>query len=215
MSNVQGLIFQAASQWEDSTGLIVLGLGLLYLLQGFRFARFLVPLTCGAGGFLAGRLVCELANLPPIVALAAAVVAGGVAAMRYRNGLAFASGLVFGMLALYLTQQLGYAGDAPPLLGLAGFVLGIALIWVCPRILPIVVTMTAGAGLTIVAFVAVTSSLAPSLGLTFQDWAASYGLLVPGFILMLCTLGYSVQANARQGDMETGGDASLRDLEAV
>ena len=75
--------------------------------------------------------------------------------------------------------------------------------------------MLAGAGLTIVAFVAITSSLAPSLGATFQDWASSYGLLVPGFILMLCTLGYSVQANARQGDMETGGDPSLRDLETI
>ncbi len=215
MNDVQGLIFRDATQWSGGTALIVLGLGLLYLLQGFRFARFLVPLTCGFGGFLVGHLACEVGGFPNIVALAAALIPAAIAVARYRKGLACASGLVFGTFAFYLSQQLGLIGDTPPMVGAGGFVLGVALIWVCPRVLPIVVTMLAGAELLIVAFVAVTSNAAPSLGLTFQDWAAAHGLLVPGFILMLCTLGYSVQANARQGDMETGGDAGLRDLETV
>ena len=96
----------------------------------------------------------------------------------------------------------------------AGFAGGFSLMWVCRRTLPILATIVPGAGLLVVGFVGITSAAAPSLGLTFQDWAARIHLFVPGLMLMLCVLGYSVQANALQGDMESGGCPGASDLEA-
>ena len=52
MYDFQGLIFRSAARWSEATSLVLLGSGLLYTLQGFRFARFLLPLTCAGGGLV-------------------------------------------------------------------------------------------------------------------------------------------------------------------
>ena len=79
--------------------------------------------------------------------------------------------------------------------------------------LPIVVTILQGAGLLVVGFVGVTCELVPSLGLTFVEWADRLPLMVPVLMVMLCVLGYSVQYNAFNGDISSGGRSGIHDLE--
>ena len=214
MYDFQSLIFRSASRWSEATALVVLGVGLLYTLQGFRFARFLLAVSCACGGLVLGRILTALADLPPIVPVIAAAALGVFALMRHRVALALASAFTLGALAQYLAVQLGFRTYMVWVIAGVGLPVGFSLIRVCRRTLPILVTIVPGSGLLVVGFVGLTNALVPSLGLTFLDWAESFPPMVPGFMLMLCILGYSVQANALHGDIESGGDPGLNDLGA-
>lgn len=213
MYDIQGLIFQDASDWSAATALVVLGIGLLYLLQGFRFARFLIPVSCAGGGLALGGILAGLVGLPASVPLSVAAVLGILALFWYRRGLTLASGFTLGALGLYLASQVGLPPNIMLVIGGGGFVAGLAAIWICGRTLPILVTVVQGAGLLVVGFVGLTTALAPSLGVTFVEWATQIRVMVPALMVMLCVLGYSVQANAFQGDIESGGNPGLNDLE--
>lgn len=213
MHDVQDLIFRSAAHWSAGTSLAVLALGLLYTLQGFRFARLLIPLLCAGGGLVAGGLLVGLFDLPPSAVFIPAALAGLFALLHFRRGLALASAFAGAALLSYLTSRIGVGPRAALAAAGGGLVCGYALIWVCRRSLPILVTIVPGAGLLVAGFVGITSFLAPSLGLTFIEWSARIPLLVPALMLMLCILGYSVQANAMQGDIETGGRPGVSDLE--
>jgi hypothetical protein len=208
-----GLIFHVAPHWSEATALVVIGIGLLYTLQGFRFARFLLSLTCAGGGLALGWLLVELAGLPAFCSALPAAGLGLLALLRRRIGLALASAFTFGTLGHYLAHEVRLQPDIVLIVGGVGLVGGFAMIWVCRRVLPILVTIIQGAGLLMLGFVGITHSLVPSLGETFLQWARSLPLMVPTFMLMLCALGYSVQANARQGEIETGSPG-WNDLEA-
>ena len=214
MWDFQGLIFSAAARWSVATSLVVLGIGLLYALQGYRFARFLLPVTCAGGGLVLGAVFASAAELPAEAAIAAAVLLGTVALLRFRVALMLSSAFTFGAAAQYLAIQLGASPNISLIVGGVGLLLGFTLIWLWRRTLPIVVTMIQGAGLLVVGFVGLSTVLVPSLGLTFIDWATRLPLMVPLLIAMLCALGYSVQVSAYQGDIESGGSPGLKDLEA-
>ncbi len=214
MYDFQGLIFRFASHWSAATSLAVLGIGLLYLLQGFRFARFLTAVSCVGGGLVVGGIAGELVGRPLPAALAAGATLGLLGLFRFRAGLVLASAFTGSALAQYLAAQLGVNPIITLIAAGIGFPVGFSLIWVCRRTLPILVTIVQGAGLLIVGFVGITNATAPSLGQTFLEWAAAIPLMVPGFVLMLCVLGYSVQANALQGSIETGGCPDVDDVKA-
>lgn len=214
MHDFQSLIFRAASHWSAVAGLVLLALGLLCTLQGFRFARLLLTIACVGGGFVLGGIAAGLTGLPPIVALISAAGLGILALKRYRVGLALASMFTFGALAQYLGVQLGLRPNIVLVAAGVGAAVGLSMTWVCHRPLPVILTTLQGAGLLIVGFVGLTNALAPSLGLTFIDWAANTRLMVPALMLMLCVLGYSVQANAQQGDLEAGGTPGWNSPEA-
>ncbi len=213
MTDAQGLIFREAAGLAPASGLALLGLGLLALLQGFRFGRFLIPAICAAGGSVVGVAIADALAAPRVLGLVPGLGLLALGLVRYRKGVSACSGLVAGALFFYLAQQVGLGRDATLIVAGAAAALGVALIWVCPRALPILITVAVGSGLLVAAFVALTSVMAPTLGDTFQAWACDHPLLVPMFMVMLWVLGYSVQANARQGDMQTGGDGGLADLE--
>lgn len=213
MYDFQSLIFRSASRWSEVTSLVVIAVGLLYTLQGFRFARFLIALSCAGAGLAAGGAVANMLNLPLVVALASAGVLGIAALARFRWGLAVASTFTFGALAQYMATRIGLSPSPTLIIGGLGLVGGASLIWVCRRPLPILVTMVQGAALILVGFVGLTSAVAPTLGTTFVTWTTEYSLMAPAFMLMLCVMGYSAQANAYQGDITSGASANLRDLE--
>lgn len=215
MSDIQGLIFQKAADLSETTTLVVFAMGLLCTLQGFRFARFIIALICAVWGWIAGGVVASIVGLPVAFGSVVAVALCALALMRFRAGLAIASAFTGGALAWHMAAQFGLRLDSLPIVAAIGLAAGFSLLWVCPRYLPILTTTVNGAWLLIAAFVGLTSGLAPSLGATFCDWAASYPLMTPAFMLMLFVLGYSVQANARQGDMETGGAPGARELERI
>ena len=213
--DAQSLIFRSATNWPEATSLFIVGAGLLFLLQGFRFARFLLPIGCMGGGLVLGGIVAELADLPPAAAMVVAAILGVLALARYVVGVKLGSAFTFGALAQYLAVQLGFGPNPVLVITIVGMLIGLSLFWVCRRSLPILITMLQGSGLLIVGFVGLTSAAVPSLGLTFQDWAERIPLMIPVLIVMLCTLGYSVQANALQGDMEVGGSSGLSGPDAA
>ena len=139
---------------------------------------------------------------------------GIVTLLHFRSALMLSSAFTFGAVTQYLAVQLGMRPDMSLIIGGIGLAVGVVLIFVCRRTLPITLTVVQGAGLLVVGFVGLTTSLVPSLGLTFTDWAGRLPLMVPGLMAMLCALGYSVQVNAYQGDLESGGRSGVRDLEA-
>jgi hypothetical protein len=210
----QSLIFRSAGQWSAVTSLVVVAIGLLYTLQGFRFARFLLPLACAGGGLALGAILAAVADLPVSVAGVVAAVLLIVTLLRFRVALMLSSALTFGAAGQYLAVQLGMRPQVSLIIAGIGLAVGFGLVYVCRRTLPIIVTIIQGAGLLVVGFVGLSTGLVPSLGVTFADWSGRLPLMVPVLLMMLCTLGYTVQVNAYQGDIESGGRSGVRDLEA-
>lgn len=214
MYDPQSLIFRSAASWSVGTALVVLAVGLLYTLQGFRFARFLLALSCASGGLLFGGFAGVLFGHPVTGALFAAAALAVVALTRRRVSLALASAFTFGTVGQYLGVQLGLRPDMSWVVGGLGAAAGLSLVWLYRRTLPIIVTTVQGSGLLVVGFVALATAVAPTLGQTFVEWASRIPLMVPALMLMLCIVGYSFQANARQGNIETGESHGWNDLEA-
>lgn len=209
MHDLQGMIFRTVSHWSAASALVVFLLGVLFSLQGYRFARILLALTSAAGGFISGGAVAALLETPPEgPAGALALVFGLLSVLRPRVGLALASGFVFCGFAIYLTTRVSNLPEVALAAAGIGFAAGIGLLWVVRRSLAIMITVMEGAALMVIGFVATTSALAPPLAQTFRDWADSFTLLVPTMLGMFCVLGYSVQANSAQGDIRAGGGKS-------
>ena len=82
--------------------------------------------------------------------------------------------------------------------------MGLVLGLVSREPMAILFTTLQGAGLTIVGFVGLSSTVLPTLGQTFRQMAGNNGLLVPVLIVMLTVTGYSYQASSRQGDIVSG-----------
>ena len=214
MYDFQSLIFRSVTHWHEATSLAVVGIGLLCILQGFRFARFLLPLACAGGGLVIGAILVAFTDLPVAAAIIPGAVLGFVGFLQYRIALKLASGFTFGAAAQYLAIQLGLSPDASLIMGGIGLAAGFSMAWFCRRSLPFLVTIVLGAALLVVGFVGLSTALVPSLGLTFVDWSGRIPLMVPGLMIMLSVLGYSVQVNAYQGDVESGGRSGARDLGA-
>ena len=209
MIDYQSYVLHHAVYWPVSTSLALLAAGALYGLQGFRFARVLLAITCAGGGFAVGGVVSEMVSYPPIIgSLGLAVIFGLLAIMKLRVGVTMSAGLIFGLLGNYIAIRAHLAGVTPLYAAAAGAFVGLALAWGRQRSLPILVTTVQGAGLMLIGFVGVAATLAPTLAGTFVDWAGNMTLMVPMFLVMLIALGYSVQANLQQGDIRAGSTAS-------
>jgi len=212
----QTIFLRAALHWSQITALVVLALGLLCTLQGFRFARALCALTCAVAGFLGGAAVAQRLDSPPLLpALSVGVTLGVLTVLRFRLGLLLSSTVVFASLGQYLAVRIGLRPDhywAGLLLGAA---VGMSLFYLHRRTVPILVTSLEGAALLILGFLGLARAIAPSLAQTFVAWAADVSAMVPVLITMLVVLGYSVQANLQQGDMQTGAGRGWNSVEAA
>lgn len=216
MQDFQDLVFRWAQMQPATTAMFIMAIGLLFSLQGFRFARALFGLTSGIGGFVVGSLLADALRVPAFpIATGLAGVLGCAGLVSYRLGMVISSGFVFALLSQYLVARFT-ANPSNLLIALVfGAALGFSLRWVCLRSLPIIVTDIQGAALLVVGFVALASNLAPSLAGTFTGWARSVPLMIPVLMVMLFVLGYSVQANQQQGDTMTGGSKSWNNLETA
>jgi hypothetical protein len=201
----QDLIFRWASFQTGGTGASIFTFGLLYAFFGFRFSRLLLAVSAGGFGALAGWHLADPAGQPPAAA-ALMLAAGTVAlALRYRQaGVVVAAAATFAALGYYLAAQFGLPTVAKSVCAAAGSGLGMAFAWLNRRAMPLAVTTVQGAVLMIVGFVGLSNALLPSLGITFVEWAATWSLLVPVLLGMLCVTAYSYQANAQQGDIRSG-----------
>lgn len=186
--------------------------GLLLALQGFRFARILIALTAAGAGILAGALGAQIGHVPVAgPAALGALLFGGIALLRYRIGLGIASALMFGLVLDFLAVQLAITTPGSSVPFACGAVVGAAMLGLLGRTLPIIVTTLEGSVLLLIGFVGLCSALLPSLGNTFVATADRIALMVPTLLLMLFITGYSVQFNARQGDVRVGGGRGWND----
>lgn len=205
MTNYQGVLFNWAQAQGGMTALVLIGLGVTYLFMGFRFARFLMGVSAAALAYGSALLVAPPADgAPELLPLGVGAVAGLIALTRTRPATILVSIASCAALGFYLPSQLGL-----PLMiclpGMAvGAILGLSLHWLAKNELSVMLTTLHGAVLLVVGFVAMTHAALPSMSATFVTWSDRYGLIVPGMMTMLIVTGYAFQANARQGDMETG-----------
>lgn len=214
MFDFQSLIFRQAAHWSEATSLVMLCIGLLYVLQGFRFARLLLPIICAAGGLGLGIILAGFAGFPGMFAMLIAAIFGIIGLCSFRWSIIVSSTVTFGLLTQYLGRQCGLRPDLSLIFGLIGMGVGIAMFWLYRRQLPMIVTILAGSKLLVIGFVGLALKFAPSLGSTLVDWSERLPLMMPVLLIMLWTLGYSVQANARQGELQTGGSPDVRELES-
>ena len=135
-----------------------------------------------------------------IAGLFAAVFAA-LSALRERTSVLVICGGTWGVLGYYLAVQL----HLPQFLPLAVFCLsgmfGALFAHLSYRPMTVVLTSLQGTALIIVGFVGASLELAPSVGLTFRDWAEAQSLLVPILLFMLFVTGYSHQASAQRGSI--------------
>jgi len=201
----QSLIFRWASFQTDGTSAAIFIFGLLYAFFGFRFARFLLAVSAGGVGAVAGWNLAGLTGLPAVAA--SLLLAAGMAAvaLRYQQvGVVTAAATTFAALGYYLAAQLGLHVAVQWVCVSVGGGLGVAFAWLNRRAMPLVVTTVQGTVLMIVGFVGLSNALLPSLGVTLLEWAADWSLLIPAVLGMLWVTAYSCQANAQQGDIRSG-----------
>ncbi|RMF81901.1 MAG: hypothetical protein D6744_06605 [Planctomycetota bacterium] len=206
MYDFQAMLFRSAATWSAATSSFVFLLGMLYCLQGFRFARFLLALTCGGSGFVLGMVGGKIAGIDPLVAGGACALGLGVVSLqKLRAGVVISSIITFAAVFQYLAVRVGVYPDYTLISGAFGALVGAAVPFMFRRSMPVVLTTLQGGLIAIVGFVGLASRLAPALAETFISWSHHVSLMVPALYAMLVTLGVSVQANARQGDLQSGG----------
>jgi hypothetical protein len=205
VTDYQYLLFTWASQQSGLTGLVILLAGFLYGFMGFKMFPALLVLTCGGCGALFSLLVAALADFPADLAVACGVIIGGASAFAWRRPATMAvAALTFGALGCYLGAQLGLPEWAVWTATGLCFTVGGLLALLCPRTMPVVMTVVQGAVLIVIGFVGLTTNAFPSFGYTFTAWAHSWRLLVPVLLTMVIVTAYAYQAMRQQGDVRTG-----------
>lgn len=206
MTDLQSLVLDAALRWPPSVTLVILVAGLLYLTQGFRFARFLLALTAAAGGFAVGAGFANTFGLPAeILGLTLGGVLGLLAISKLMYGTIVSSVMVWALIAQWFAVKFEFPPSWITIIVSIGALLGAALFWIARRPLPLLITTLQGAAMVIVGFVGAAKVVAPSLAFTFTDWANSGVFLIMLMMTMLTVLGFSLQSTAKQGDIRSGG----------
>ncbi|MCA9243182.1 MAG: hypothetical protein KDA32_04445 [Phycisphaerales bacterium] len=208
-TDVQIFAFRWAATQTAMTMMVLFMFGMLFNFQGFRFGRLVCGLIAGLGGLVIGEAVAPLLGQAQVsgtaLGIGVAVVLFLVSVLAKRAAIFLSSIFTSALLVFYMSNQLGIKGDAQWIMMAAGGGLGLFLPMMMKRHVLIILTVVQGAAMMIVAFIGLTNAAAPSLSGTLREWAATYPLLMPMFLLMISVMGYSFQANAKQGDMTTGG----------
>lgn len=216
MEDIQSIAFRWIGQQSTVAALVVAGMGALLNLQGFRFGRFLMGLTSAGGGFAIGAVLATIGGMPiEIVGGVLAVAFFALGMWKYRIGIFLSSVFVGAGLANLLVSRFTGLPDTLAFATLIGAVAGGCLQWVCLKSLPIMITSVEGGFIMIVGFVGLAYWFAPSLAATYVGWSDSIPFMTPVMMVMLYVLGYSVQANAQQGDMRAGGSKQSHVAELV
>lgn len=209
MLDPQGLILEYARNWSQGTAVVVFAVGLLYALQGFRFARILLAISCAAAGWILASVVAspaEQAGIPPrVVHAVCAVLLGVQPLVRYRIGVIVASTCTFAFVAFDLAVRLIGEPQVALLAAVMGAAGGCSLYWLHRRCLPLLLTAMHGALLVLLGFVGLASGVLPELAETFVGFSRDWPWVLPLLLAILCITGYTVQANAYQGDIVVGG----------
>jgi hypothetical protein len=179
--------------------------GVVYAFFGFRLFRFLLAISCGGLGYLAGAIATQYVDVPELYLCAAGAVLFCVIAAKWeRVGVVISAAATWALLGGYLSMQLGIPRTGIWItMGVTGL-LGMLFALLCYRTTTVVLTTLQGVVIMIVGFVTVSTKFLPAIGTTFTRWANSQSLLVPVFLIMLFAAAYSYQTMHQQGDIRTG-----------
>lgn len=198
----QDIAFHWVASQPWSVGLMVLATGLLYAFHGFRVFRFLLGISAAGLGWAIGYILRVLFELPPgVMEVSLAALLAVMSASRERASVLIICGGSWAVLAYYLAAQMRLPGWLPLTVFLLAGMFGALFAHLSYRPMTVVLTTLQGTVLMIVGFVGASSRLAPSVGLTFRDWADAQSLLVPIILLMLFVTAYSYQSSAQRGDI--------------
>lgn len=205
MPNLQRELLAWAAAQPVLTGLLLLTAGAVYGFFGFRMFKFLLVLTCAGLGWFAGGAAAIAADLPAQWLSPAGAVALGLLSLKCEKPAAvLASGCVWGALGYYIAAQLRLPTMGTWLTGSLACVFGVLFTLLSYRTMMVVLTVMQGAVLLVVGWVAISTRLLPSVGVTFRQWANNESLLIPMFLAMLIVTTYSYQTMQQQGDIRTG-----------
>lgn len=211
MYDYQEIVLQWAMTQGAAASLLVLALGLCYGLHGYRFLRPLLAMSAGMLGLVFGAALAEALGLVGGLAPLAAVAAGVLALSNRKLGLTLCAIGVFASLGYYIFYQL----DMPPQFTLGacaiGAGLGLMQVRIAPRTTPLVLTSLIGAVTIVAGFVGAAAGMYPALAETFVAWSSRWSLLLPVMLFMLFITGMAFQANAMQGDMQSGWSEAASD----
>ena len=197
-------------QWAGAqsglTGVVIIGMGLIAGLQGFRFARLLTVVSCALIGFAAGEALgpASSSSLPGLVGS----VAGAVLGLLWPTAALAATNGVLGTVVLsYLTEQLGVTGTTKLVLLGTAAVACVALTLVSRRAMVVAGTSLFGAGLVVLGLIILAGEPAPAVADTLRGWVRSGSVMVPVLVMMLAVTLYSYQVNASTGSIVAGRSA--------
>jgi hypothetical protein len=198
----QDLLLQWIAREPGSLGLLLLALGGIYGFIGFRFYRPLLGLSAGFFGWVGGSLLAGLSDNPPgLGGLAGLGLGVGLGALAPKAAAVTVTGLVWGLLGAYLTEQFGLGPMWVLGLGATGLAFGATFELVASRANVVVLTTLQGVVLLLVGIVGFSSEFFPVFGNTFRSWAASWALLVPVILVMFTVTSVAFQENHRQGHL--------------
>jgi hypothetical protein len=205
MNNLQTEVFQWASQQSPLSGVAILLLGFLYGFWGLKMFPVLLALGCAGIGAALGAVVGNANDIPAAATAAlGAILLGVLGGTQKRMGMVSVCLVSAAAFGAYLAIQLRLDSMALMILSGVGGLLGVLFACMCPRTMPVIWTAGVGTGLLLVAFVNLSTFVAPEIGATFRSWAASLGLLVPFLGGMVFVAAYSYQTMLQRGDMITG-----------
>jgi len=200
MTDYQALIFRWAESQPPAAGFVLFLFGVCLTLQGFRFARYLIPMAAGAIA-----LAVATAFFDVVVGFAIAVLIATCGAAWPRFGLLVGSVITFAALAFYLAMQVGLPPTGTMAMGGVGALAGAVAPRFYPRTLPLIISSLHGGALIVLGLISFGDSYMPGMISTFVVWSNRNAFMAPAALLLLVVMGMSVQLKGRQGDIETGG----------
>ncbi len=201
----QAELVRWAGEQAALTGAVLLALGLVYTFYGNALSKLLLVFTCAGLGWAGGVTASVVGELPELpAAICGAIALAGFAAGVPRVAVSLTAIAIWGVLSAYLVAQFGPSRTW--LWSLAGVGAGLGLLFsiLCHRTMNVILTVLQGTVLMLIGWIALMCQVAPAVGCTFRTWAGGRSFIVPVFLGMLFTMGYSYQAMRRQGDVKTG-----------
>ncbi len=205
MLDYQDFVFGWVLRQHWAAALVLTGAGMVYAFQGYRLFRFLLSVSAGVVGWLAGQIAGITLDFPPLICGACAAGIALLASLQYeKSTVVLINAGTWGLLGHYVGLKCGLASlGALATLGVAAGV-GALLSHISLPKMRLALTTLQGVMLMIIGLVGVSQHVMPTVSSTFRAWSSGQSLLLPLLLGMLAVIAYSIQSNSMRGDMRSG-----------
>jgi hypothetical protein len=189
---------------DPAWGLILIAVGLVYVLLGWRVFKVLLVLNCAGlgaslGAVLGGGIFSQSLFWPLLFGLIGGVLFGSAATWLFRWAATLCAALAGGFVGAHLVSIFSLAPEAQLIGAVAGLLLVGSAVFVAFEHIVIVVLSFQG-GLMTVGGMLIATSEQTGFFRYFRDMATRNSVLVPFCIIALTVIGTSLQlAGLRSG----------------